>query len=141
MAKPNKPNLRRYHQKVYFPENVGEMAGEFIQQIKEIDLTFHAAEQLMEDKRGIIPLPTRQELFHNGNTLVEFYEQCDPTGKPLGKIQKVLIRVHNLDDQLDYSYVLAREGFIVSAWANDKGDDHRLTNATDYYNPDKGQIL
>ena len=136
MARTPKPNLRRYHHKVYFPDNIGLMVVEFFQQINEIDVTFHGAQQLMEDKRGIIPLPTRAELFHNSNTLVEFYEQCEPSGDPLGRIQKVLIRVHNLDENLDYCYVLAREGYIVSAWANDKGDDHRLVR-TDYYDPNK----
>lgn len=112
------------------------MIAEFFQQINDIDVTFHAAEQLMEDRRGIIPLPTKGELFYNTNTLVECYEKCDEAGNPLGIIQKVLIRVHNLDETLDYCYVLAREGFIVSAWANDKTDDHRLVR-TDYYDPNK----
>ena len=125
MAKP-RVNLRCYHNKIYLPENVGEMCAEFIGQVTDVDVTFHAAEQLMEDRRGIIPLPSREEIFHPGNTLVEVYEQLDGDDMPLGRIQKMLIRVHNLSEDFDYSYVLAREGFIVSAWANDKNDDHRL---------------
>lgn len=135
MTRPSRPNLRRYHHKVHFPENVGLMCLEFFGQIKDIDVTFHAAEQLMEDRRGIIPLPTREELLHDTNTLVEFYEQCNEFGQPLGRMQKVLVRIHNLSEDYDYSYVLAREGFIVSAWANDKGDDHRLLKSHEYFRP------
>ena len=114
------------------------MCLEFFGQIKDVDLTYHAAEQLMEDKRCIIPLPNREEIFHSENTLVEFYEQVNEYGAPLGKIQKMLIRVHNLDEKYDFSYVLAREGFIVSAWANDKEDDHRLDGRTSsrYFRPE-----
>jgi hypothetical protein len=111
------------------------MCLEFFGQITDVDVTFHAAEQLMEDRRGIIPLPTREELLDPTNTLVEFYEQANQFGEPLGKMQKALIRIHNLNEQYDYSYVLAREGYIVSAWANDKGDDHRLLKAYEYYSP------
>lgn len=136
MAKP-RLNLRRYHNKVYFPENTALMCLEFFAQINDVDVTYHAAEQLMEDKRTVIALPSREELLHNSNTLVEFYELCDEFGNPQGKIQKMLIRVHNLHEQYDFAYVLAREGFIVSAWANDKDDDHRLDSraSRDYYKP------
>jgi hypothetical protein len=110
-------------------EFLGQLAG-------EIDLTFHAAEQLMEDRRTIIPLPSKADLFHSTNTLVEVYEQLDGNGEPLGVMQKALIRVHHLDPDYDFCYVLAREGFVVSAWANDKGDDHRLTGRPgDYWRP------
>ena len=136
MARPRQ-NLRRYHKNVHFPDNLGEMCMEFFGQIADVDVTYHAAEQLMEDKRCIIPLPSREEIFHSNNTLVEIYEQVNEFGVPLNKIQKMLIRVHNLDENYDFSYVLAREGFIVSAWANDKNDEHRLDSraAREYYRP------
>lgn len=136
MARP-RLNLRRYHNKIYFPENTALMCLEFFGQINDVDVTYHAAEQLMEDRRGIIPLPSREELLHPTNTLVEMYELCNDQSEPQGKIQKMLIRVHNLSEEYDYSYVLAREGFIVSAWANDKNDDHRLDSkaAREYYKP------
>ena len=134
-----KNSLRRYHHKIYFPSNLQEMLIEFIGQIKDVDLTYHAAEQLMEDNRCIIPLPSRQEIFSDSNTLVEIYEQVNEFGVPLGRIQKVLLRVHNLDENYDFSYVLAREGYIVSAWANDKNDDHRLESkaSREYYRPEE----
>lgn len=136
MSRP-RLNLRRYHKNIHFPENLGEMCLEFFQQVTEVNPTYHSAEQLMEDKRGIIPLPTREEIFHSSNTLVEFYEQVNEYGERLNRIQKMLIRVHNLSEEFDYSYVLAREGFVVSAWANDKNDDHRLDgrSSQDYYRP------
>jgi hypothetical protein len=132
-----RPNLRRYHHKIYFPENTGQMCMEFLGQITDVDVTYHAAEQLIEDKRGIIPLPTREEIFHSANTLVEYYEVLNEFGESMNRIQKMLIRIHNLDEKYDYSYVLAREGYIVSAWANDKNDDHRLDGraSSDYYRP------
>lgn len=140
MAK--RPDLRCYHKNVYFPENLGEMCAEFIGQITEVDVTFHAAEQLMEDRRGIIPLPSREEIFHPSNTLVEIYEQINEYGEPLKRIQKMLIRVRNLSEKYDYSYVLAREGFIVSAWANDKNDEHRLDGKASrrYYKPSEAPV-
>jgi hypothetical protein len=133
----SRPNLRRYHHKIHFPEDTAVMCLEFFGQITDVDVTYHAAEQLMEDRRGVIPLPTKEELVHHTNTLVEFYEQINEFGIPLGRMQKALIRIHNLDEKYDYSYVLAREGFIVSAWANDKNDDHRLDGraSKDYYRP------
>jgi len=136
MTKP-RLNMRRYHNKIHFPENTALMCLEFFGQIQDVDLTYHAAEQLMEDKRCIIALPTRDELLHSTNTLVEFYELCNDFGEPMGRIQKMLIRVHNLHEDYDFSYVLAREGYIVSAWANDKNDDHRLDSraSRDYYKP------
>lgn len=136
MAKP-RLNLRCYHNKIHFPENVGLMCAEFIGQIDDIDMTYHAAEQLLEDKRGVIPLPSREDIFHPTNTLVEVYELLDNESAPLGRIQKMLVRIHNLSDEYDYSYVLAREGFIVSAWINDKDDDHRLDGKASarYYRP------
>lgn len=128
--------LRRYHHTIHFPENVGMMCVEFFSQLNDVDVTFHAAEQMMEDRRGIIPLPSKLEIMHPTNTLVEVYETMNEFGQPLGRIQKMLIRVHNLSEEYDYSFVLAREGYIVSAWANDKNDTHRLTGArNDYYQP------
>jgi hypothetical protein len=131
-----KPNLRRYHQQVWLPENWAAMVLEFVNELrqKEVDLTNHGAVELMEDRRGIIPLPTMPELLHPANTLIELYEVCNEFGEPTGVVQKAVIRVHNLDENLDYSYVIARDGYIVSAWANDKNDNHRLKH-TDYYQP------
>lgn len=130
-----KPNLRRYHHKIWLPDNTGFMCMDFFTQITEVDVTYHAADQLLEDRRGIIPLPSRAELLHNTNTLVEVYERLDSNNEPTGIIQKMLLRVHNLHPTYDYCYVLAREGFIVSTWANDKGDDHRIDKAHMYWRP------
>lgn len=134
-------NFRRYHNKIYFPENTAEMVIEFIQQIDDIDVTNHAIEELSKDKRGVIPIPTKDEIFNSENTLVEFYERVDEAGNRTNIIQKLVIRAHNLSEKYDYCYVLAREGFIVSAWANDKNDIHRLNHkAHFYYNPNKVEI-
>lgn len=132
---------RRYHNKIYFPENTAEMVIEFINQIDDIDVTNHAIEELNRDRRGVIPIPTKEEIFCSENTLVEFYERVDENDDRLNIIQKLVIRVHNLSDSFDYCYVLAREGFIVSAWANDKDDIHRLSHkAHFYYNPNQVQV-
>lgn len=129
-------NLRRYHKDKFFPENVGHMCLEFFGQIDRVNVTYHSAEQLIEDPRGVIPLPTKQQLMEPSNQLIELYEILDAQGNATGRMQKALIRVRNLNDKFDYCYVLAREGFIVSAWANDKTDNHRLTaKGNDYYVP------
>lgn len=133
----NQKNMRRYHYQVYFPEQLGQMCIEFISQMNnDPGATIHAADQMLCDKRGIIPLPTKAELFHPENTLVELYELLDENNNPSGTIQKMVIRIHNMNDDVDYSYVIARENFIVSCWANDKNDNHRLTESEEqYYQP------
>jgi hypothetical protein len=126
-------NLRRYHYRIWFPQDVGYMAADFFQQFDEVNLTNHAAEQLLIDKRGIIKLPTKEMLLHPTNTLVEFYEVLDRHDEPQSIMQKAVIRVHNLDDKHDYSYVISREGYMISAWATDKSDHHRLTESAHLY--------
>ena len=136
MTKP-KYDFNRYHNDIYFPDNFPTMVLEFVESFKgEVDLTTHAAEQLYDkkDPRGPIPLPTNEELLEPSNMLVEFYERKDR----VGRIQKALIRVNNLSEKYDYSYIVARDGVIVTAWANSKTDDHRLTKSFDeYYCPEE----
>lgn len=131
VSKP-KMDLNRYHQNVYFPEEFPTMALEFVQLFtEEVDLTTHAAEQMYDkkDPRGPIPLPTNSQLFDHSNKLVEFYERRDH----LGRIQKAVIRVGNLNEKYDYTYVVARDGVIITCWANDSGDNHRLTHSLNEY--------
>jgi hypothetical protein len=114
------------------------MTREFVEHLgeKEIGFTNHAETARFSDKRGEIPRITRLDLFNPNNTLVEFYEILSKDGKPTTRIQKLVIRVHHLSDKFDYTYVLAREGYVVSTWANDKGDEHRLTHSEEtYYHP------
>lgn len=126
----SKKKFNRYHDSIYFPENFSEMMVEFVQTLNdEIDLTHHAAEALYEDKRGSIPLPTKKELLDSDNKIIEFYERMDR----LGRIQKAVFRVGHLHEKYDYTYVVARGGVVVTAWANDKGDNHRLTHASNEY--------
>lgn len=131
----SKKAMRRYHHKVYFGENIGKMTSEFIEQLgqKEIGYTNHADKERKNDKRGIIPRATREILFNQTNTLVEIYEILNKDGVPTATIQKLVIRVHYLSDRYDYTYVIAREGFIVSNWAVDKDDHHRLIKSLDQY--------
>jgi hypothetical protein len=83
-------------------------------------------------------MPEKVDLMNDANILVEFYELLDSSGKPLGIMQKALIRVKHLSDTRDYSYLVAREGYVISAWANDKDDEHRLTNMKNgYFEPSK----
>lgn len=131
----SKKRMRRYHHKVFFGDNVGQMTREFIEQLgdKEIGYTHHAEKERNADKRGVIPRANREILFNPNNTLVELYEILNKDGTPTAQVQKLVIRVHDQSDHYDYTYVVAREGFVVSNWANDKGDEHRLTHSTDMY--------
>lgn len=130
MKKRSNKNFNRYHIDVYFPENFTELKEEFINTfVGDIDLTFHAAEQMFEDKRGQIPLPTNEELLDEQNQIVEFYERLDH----LGRIQKAVFRVTNLNETYDYTYVVARGGVIITTWANSKTDYHRLSESFDQY--------
>lgn len=128
---------RRYHYKVWMPEYLPSMLREFYETLPYVDVTKHAAEEMRLDKRGLIPLPSKEELFDKHNILVEVYEQLDKN-IPNKIAQKLLIRSPIFSDKYDYAYVIAREGFIVSSWAIDKNDDHRLTESIEkYYNPGK----
>lgn len=134
----SRKSMRRYHHKIYFDDKIGQMTIEFINQLgtNEIGYTNHAENERFSDKRGIIPRATRDLLFCPTNTLVEVYEILHDDGTPTARIQKLVIRVHHLSDEFDYTYVIAREGFIVSNWANDKNDEHRLTHSGEnYYTP------
>lgn len=129
MSKP-RYQFNRYHSMVYFPDRFPEMVMEFISTFgEEINLTNHAAEQMYEDKRGMIPLPSKTEILHPDNLIVEYYERLDH----LDRIQKVVFRVPSLSEEFDYTYVIARGGVIVTSWANDKGDNHRLTESVHLY--------
>lgn len=133
----SKQDFNRYHHDIYFPEDFPNMVVEFIESFKgEVDLTTHAAEQLYDkkDPRGPIPLPTNEELLDNRSRIVEFYERINH----LGRIQKIVIRIGHLNEKYDYTYVVARDGVIVTAWANSKTDAHRLTKSLDeYYCPEE----
>jgi hypothetical protein len=129
--------MLRYHYKIWFPDNLADMLLSFFQNIENIALTTHAKEQLVEDRRGIIPVPTKEQLLDPDNILVEVYEQVDGKGNPKGIIQKIILRLPNLNPKYDYTYVVARENTIVSAWANSKTDDHRVINSLEeYYCPE-----
>lgn len=113
------------------------MLVEFFNQFDDVGVTYHGAEELIKDKRGVIPLPSKLELMNS--RLIEFYEIIE-NNKPIGVIQKVLLRISNLDQNhlYDYSYVISKEGLVVSAWANSKTDDHRImASFYKYYCPPK----
>lgn len=135
MVEPSKnAKFNRYHCDIYFPEKYPDMVLEFVSLFDrdDVECTSHAASKMINEKndpRGIIPYPTKDELFDSSNRLVEFYELLD---KP-GRIQKAVIRVGNLSEKYDYTYVVARDNTIITCWANDKGDNHRLTKSLEEY--------
>lgn len=140
MAKPsNAAQFNRYHQNVYFPEKFPEMMLEFVSLFNDSDVecTSHAASKMINEKnnpRGRIPYPTSKELFDRSNRVIEYYELLDHPGR----IQKAVIRTGKLSEKYDYTYVVARDNTIITCWANDKGDDHRLTKSLlEYVQPPK----
>ena len=128
-----KPDFIRYHYELGFPKYVGEMCLDFFGNFEKIQTTFHSANQLIDERNGFIPLPTRADMLNPRNTLVEIYEVVDKYDMPSKIMQKALIRCHDLDAKKDFSYVIARDGFLISAWANDKTDIHRLLNRDIYF--------
>jgi len=133
MKPTSKPNFIRYHYDIGLPTYVGHMCLEFFGNFEKVQTTFHSANQLMDEHKGAIPLPSRADLLHPRNTLVEIYELVDKYDMPSKIMQKALIRVHHLDEEKDFSYVIARDGFLISAWANAKTDIHRLINRDVYF--------
>lgn len=128
--------LRRYHRRVWLPNYARSMIGEFIKQLPFVDLTAHAAKEMAKDKGGMIPLPTKHELFDRDNELIEIFEILK-AGEPTGIAQKLVLRAKKLNTLYDYSYVIAREGFIVTSWATHKNDNHRLKKSLyEYYVPE-----
>lgn len=135
-----KKQFNRYHSEIYFPESYPDMMMEFIETFKgDVDLTNHAAGELYEDKRGQIPLPSYDEILDSSNKVVEIHELTNKTGR----IQRTVFRIGHLSEKYDYTYVIARGGVVVTAWANDKGDNHRLTNTSVRYikGPNDKRIL
>lgn len=130
-----KINSRRYHYQIFFPENLSSMVMKFFQSFDKIQYTNHALSEMKNDKHGNIPLISLEDALNPENILVECYEPQDSSGTK-GYLQKVLLRIGHLSDKYDYSYILSREGFIISAWSNRKNDLHRLTNQNNYYKPD-----
>jgi hypothetical protein len=113
------------------------MHGEFFEQLHHVNVTYHAAYQMCDDPRSIIYLPSLDDLASPRSKLVEFYENLDDQCEPTGVIQKMLVRVSHLSDRYDFTYLIAREGYIVSAWCSEKTDIHRLTRSLyEYYCPD-----
>ncbi len=126
-------NLQRFHHKIWLPNNINELVVEFFDQLSNVDLTTHAAKELLEDKRGVIPLPSKIELTQAGNLLIEAY-----VWESKAYLQKAAIRIPSLSTVYDYTYVVAREGFVVSAWANSKTDNHRLLKGFEkFYCPEE----
>ena len=130
-----KHKLRRYHKSVWMPNYAVGMVREFIEQLPFVDITDHASKEMYNDKFGRIPLPTKNELFNKGNELVEIFERI-LNGVPTSVAQKLVIRVKILNNKYDYTYVIAREGFIVTSWSTEKSDIHKLTKSLyEYYVP------
>jgi hypothetical protein len=143
MFTPIPKKLRRYHYNVFFPENTADMCLDFFLQLNEVNVTYHAAHQMFDDPRGIIDLPDKDDLLKEENILVEFYENLSEDNKPTGLMQKMLLRIKHFSKTQDFTYLIAREGYIVSAWKSDKDDIHRLTKSLhEYYCPNalKGKI-
>lgn len=131
-----KKQLRRYHRRVWLPDYARAMIIEFKQQLPFVDLTAHAAKEMAKDKGGMIPLPTKEELFDRDNELIEIFEIIRENA-PTKIAQKLVLRAKKLNNLYDYSYVIAREGYIVTSWATHKNDNHRLTKSLyEYYVPE-----
>lgn len=127
-----KNKFNKYHTNIYFPPEFSELVVEFISTFnEEIELTAHAAEEMYSnDKRGHIPLPTKDEILNaDASQIFEFAERKDR----LGRIQKAAFRLSHLSEKYDYSYVIARDGVIITSWANDKDDWHTLKESKDRY--------
>lgn len=132
-------NVIKYHYKVGFPDNLYDMLVEFINQLTTDNLIYtdHARKERFSDKRTrkAIPLITRTDLLFPDNTLIEYHVDTDHN-----RIQKIVIRVHHLNDDLDFTYVVSREGVVVSNWANHKEDEHTLVNSKNIYVQPKQQV-
>jgi hypothetical protein len=126
----------KYHYSIWFPPNIGYMCLDFFENISEIQSTYHFKNQVLDDPKGILEIPTKRDLMHPSNTLVEASEFIDENDLPTGKLHKLLIRCHHFSYEYDLCFVLANDGFLITTWANDKTDIHNIEKSKDtYYSP------
>lgn len=119
-------SVAKYHYSIHFPKDIEHLLSEFLQDLNSLALSYHATNQCISDRRGVIPFPSLLDLFgDNDNTIIEV---CMFSNKR--SIQKLVVRVKTLSEKYDYSYVVSYDGCIVSAWCNDKTDEHRLNKST-----------
>ena len=115
--------ITRHHYQVYFEENFREDLKAFLNSINAVSYSHHAKLQTIQDRYGIIPVIKKDSL--PSGTPIEYY-RID------GILWKVVFKFTNFNSAFDYSYTIAKDGTVVTAWANEKSDNHSTLNHTIY---------
>lgn len=118
--------IERYHTSFGFPNGVLDALHEVVNNINELYLSVHSIVSMLGDKKSIVPVPNVEVLLEPENNLMEVYVDD-------GKIEKFLIRVKTIDAEFDYTYVITKDGMIVTCWANDKEDVPTLNKRSTSY--------
>lgn len=116
----------RYHTSFGFPDGVLDELHDTVNSIQSLELSVHSIMAMLGDKKSIIPVPNVDVLLETENNLMEVYVDN-------GKIEKFLIRVKTMDDEFDYTYVITKDGMIVTCWTNDKNDVPTLNKRSTSY--------
>lgn len=116
----------RYHKDIGFPENYIQTIINFFLGFDDTRLTFHSISEMADDKLTIIGMPHKTNLIDLDTELIEIYTDGD-------EFSKVLLRNKSMSNDYDFLYVIANDGAVVSAWANEKDDDHNTLGKDIYF--------
>jgi hypothetical protein len=103
----------RYRASEGLPEGIVPKLRSFMAALpQDLDLSYHAADEILADPLGMIPVPTAADLRDPENRLIEVYQDA------AGSLTKLVIRRTHLRPGVSYTYVVGRDGTLVTAWAN-----------------------
>jgi len=114
--------MRRWHINFCLPCNFLRMVDSYLKNLPNIVRpTYHAAAEMLEDPFGPIPVPYKTDLVEG--KLIEIYEN--------EVINRGVIRVKHMGPR-DYTFVVEKSGLLITAWSNNKNDNH-VIDEKQYY--------
>lgn len=120
-----------YHRDIYKPVTWGMDIDNLIKNLPEhLDFTntHYRAENLDRKK-----IPIDKQQVQRKDVFEAKYEN--------GKIREIGVRLKNLDKEKDITYVIAKDGGVLTSWENNKNDHHRNLKDFNYSrDPNKGKI-
>jgi hypothetical protein len=119
------------------------MVKKFFKEFDEIYFTTHALKNVEARKSTLL---TKQDLLHKESQLISFFEQA-PNKKRGFLLKSILVRVCHLSQEKDFYVVTAKDGWVITTWANEKsrsrscgGRDPRYATAKKKYAWSRSEI-
>lgn len=105
----------RHRASLGLPRDVVVKLRGFISTLPDcLDLSSQAAEDLVIDPLGPIPIPTGSDLRDPENRLLEVHQD------PWGDLTRIIIRRGYRDPGIAYTYVVEAGGVLAAAWTSRK---------------------